>query len=272
NAKNGIVFDGIEGAQHEVLAVLERSIGGLLGSGVARYGGKAIVEFPAEGAHHHDADEGSGHEQVKALSPNGEEVEGDTAGDDEIDETSPGCGHKNGDQHDQHSEKPSHFDHSIPGGDHEGGRKRQREHDGECEIVRVPINATQHTVEAGYVVAYDERSGTSDGHRQCLDKNDSPQAVEGGDEEEDQHPGDVDFGKIDGARNGAASPDRRQERADKQIPDHDQEQGCLLGQILECAFGSTQAVEQAPHGQDGGDLGEGEKLQTGNPVFRAGAI
>src|SRR5208282_504057 len=126
NAKDGIGFDGLDGAHHEVLAILVGTVGGFLGRAVARQGGKAIVEFSAEGTHHHGADKESSHNQVKALSLDGEEVEGDTSGDDEIDETGPGRGHKNGDQHHQHSEEPKHFDKGIPGGDHEGQRKRQR--------------------------------------------------------------------------------------------------------------------------------------------------
>src|SRR6266481_6256135 len=34
----------------------------------------------------------------------------------------------------------------------------------------------------------------------------------------------------------------------------------------------TQGGEQSPYGQDSGDFGEREKLETGNPVFRARAI
>ncbi len=121
-------------------------------------------------------------------------------------------------------------------------------------------------------MALDEGDGTGDDHRKCLDKDDSPQAVEGGNEQENQHPCDVDFGKIHGANQGAAPPHGRQKCSQVEKADHDQEEFRLLGQILQCAFGSTQGGEQTPHGQDGGDLGEREKFETGNPVFRAGAI
>src|ERR1700675_1397787 len=124
NAKDGIVFDGIDGTHHEVLAILVGAVGRLIGSAVARQGGKAIIEFSAGGGHHHRADDAGGHDQVKASSLDAEVVESDTAGDYEVDETGPGCGHENGDHHHQHSAKPKHFDDSILGGDHEGQRKR----------------------------------------------------------------------------------------------------------------------------------------------------
>src|SRR6266403_1672593 len=124
NAKDGIVFDGIEGAHHEVLAILVGSVGGLVGSAVARQGGKAIIEFSAGGGHHHGDDEAGGYDQVKAPSLDAEVVESDTARDYEVDKTRPGCGHENGDHHHQYSAKPKYFDDGIPGGDHEGQGKR----------------------------------------------------------------------------------------------------------------------------------------------------
>src|ERR1700674_2342699 len=99
NAEEGIVFDGIESTQHEVFAILVGAVGGLIGSTVARQGGKTIIEFAADGGHYRDSDEDSRDDQVIALSLDCEVVESNAAADDEIDETAPGCGHKNGDQH-----------------------------------------------------------------------------------------------------------------------------------------------------------------------------
>src|SRR6266403_2315612 len=124
NAKDRIVFDGIEGTHHEVLAILVGSVSGLVGGAVARQGGKAIIEFSAGGGHHHGDDEAGGYDQVKAPSLDAEVVESDTARDYEVDKTRPGCGHENGDHHHQYSAKPKYFDDGLPGGDHEGQGKR----------------------------------------------------------------------------------------------------------------------------------------------------
>ena len=124
--KDRIMLDAIEGAHHKILAIFVGSVGRLVGGAVAGKGGKAVIELSAGGGHYHDADEASRHDQVKAFSLNGEVVEGDTPANNQIDETGPGCGHKNGDRHHQHSEKPKDFDGSILRGDHEGQRKRQR--------------------------------------------------------------------------------------------------------------------------------------------------
>ena len=81
-------------------------------------------------------------------------------------------------------------------------------------------------------MAFDDGDATNDDHTKCLDEDDSPQAVEGGDEEENQHPGDAELGKINGAVQGAADIDRRQKCPCIEKADHDQENSCFLGQIL----------------------------------------
>src|SRR5208283_199566 len=84
-AENRIVFDALDGAQHEVLAILVGAVGGLIGGAVTRQGGEAIIEFSPEGPHDDDTHEGSGHEQIKAFTFDGEVVESNTAGDNKVD-------------------------------------------------------------------------------------------------------------------------------------------------------------------------------------------
>ena len=71
-------------------------------------------------------------------------------------------------------------------------------------------------------------------HRNRLNEDDAAQAIEGGDEQEDQRPGDNNL--ENSMRLGAASPDRRQKAADEKEPD--ERSRSFLGHVFEGALGA----------------------------------
>ena len=97
-------------------------------------------------------------------------------------------------------------------------------------------------------------------------------AIESGNDQENEHPTDINFREIGGARDRAAPPYGRCKSADVEKNDHVKQVVGHLRHVFESALGLAEGIEQAPYSEEDGDFGDGNILEARDEILKASAI